>query len=267
MLPRVIATGAAIRLEGPLVFLRRTLEVGLNEAVEVFGGDQRARLGRVAALADDEVTIELLESSAGLALSETKVRFLGEPITFGLGADILGRVFNGVGEVIDGGPPIALQKTLRIDGLPLNPVVRATPHDFIETGITAIDLMNSLVRGQKLPIFSGGGLPHDRMAVEIACNARLRGAGHEDFAIVFAAIGVPCDSADYFRRALRALRGTRARGDVPQSGKRFLDAAAAHAAVRTHRGRVSRLRGRQARARDPHRPHELLRGAAGSRRR
>lgn len=202
MQPKVTVHDAAVRLDGPLLFLRRTLDVGLAEAVEVIGRDGLPRLGRVAALDEEFVTIELLEPSAGLALADTVVRFLGEPIEFGVGPGLLGRVFNGVGKVIDGGPPLAVKKRLRVDGLPLNPVARATPRAFIETGITSVDLMNSLVRGQKLPIFSGGGLPHDRIAVEIAGHARLLGAGHEDFAIVFCGIGVPYTTAEYFRRSL-----------------------------------------------------------------
>jgi V/A-type H+-transporting ATPase subunit B len=151
------------------------------------------------------MTIEVLESTSGLALSDTVVRFFGEPLTFGLSPSILGRVFNGVGQVIDGGPPIAARERRRIEGLPINPVARAGPRDFIETGVTTLDLMNSLVRGQKLPIFSGGGLPHDRLAVEIARHARLRqggGGAGDDFAIVFAGIGVPYDSAEFFRKSL-----------------------------------------------------------------
>ena len=194
--------GAATRLEGPLLFLRRTLEVGLQDAVEVRGHDGSARLGRVAAIDNDIVTIEVLESTAGLTLAGTVVRFFGEPLSFGVAPSILGRVFNGVGRVIDGGPPVAARAHLRIDGLPINPVARAMPRDFIETGITTLDLMNSLVRGQKLPLFSGGGLPHDRLAVDIATHARLRHGESGDFAIVFAGIGVPYDSAEYFRRSL-----------------------------------------------------------------
>ncbi len=193
---------AAIRLQGPLLFLRRTLDMGLNEAVEVRGADGRSRLGRVAALDEEHLTIEVFETTAGLDLAATTVRFFGEPLHFALGPGVLGRVFNGIGQVIDGGPPLAARHSLRIDGLPINPVARAMPRDFIETGITALDLMNSLVRGQKLPIFSGGGLPHDRLAVEIAQHARLRGARQEDFAIVFAGIGIPYDSAEYFRASL-----------------------------------------------------------------
>jgi V/A-type H+-transporting ATPase subunit B len=197
----LVVQGAGTKLDGPLLFLKRTVEVGLNEAVEVIGADNRPRLGRVATLDDEHLVIEVLETTAGLALPQTRVRFLGEPLTFAVGPGILGRVFNGVGQVIDGGPPIAALKPLRIEGLPMNPVERDTPRDFIETGITTIDLMNSLVRGQKLPLFSGGGLPHDRMAVQIAMHARLLTAA-EEFVIVFAGIGLPYESAEYFRRAL-----------------------------------------------------------------
>jgi V/A-type H+/Na+-transporting ATPase subunit B len=202
--------GAASRIEGPLLFLRRTLNVGLADAVQVLGSDGRARLGRIAAIDEQFMTIEVLESTSGLSLEGTVVRLLDEPLRFGVGPGILGRVFNGVGQVIDGGPPVCPHRTVAIDGLPLNPVARAMPRDFIETGVSTLDLMNSLVRGQKLPLFSGGGLPHDRLAVEIASHARLRSAhgsaerasASDDFAIVFAGIGVPYDSAEYFRRSL-----------------------------------------------------------------
>jgi V/A-type H+-transporting ATPase subunit B len=198
---RLTVEGAATRVEGPLLFLRRTLDVALADAVEVRGRDGHARLGRIAAIDERFMTIEVLESTAGLTLQDTVVRFRGEPLQFALGPGILGRVFNGVGQVIDGGPPIAAHRTVPVEGRPMNPVARAVPRDFIETGITTLDLMNSLVRGQKLPLFSGGGLPHDRLAVEIAGHARLRrDAG--DFAIVFAGIGVPFESAEYFRRSL-----------------------------------------------------------------
>ena len=206
MQPRVTVHEAAVKLDGPLLFLRRTLDVGLGEAVEVEGSDGKRRLGRIAALDEQLVTVELLEPGAGLALADTVVRFLGTPIEFGVGPGLLGRVYDGVGQVIDGGPPLAVRERLRVDGLPLNPLARATPRAFIETGITSIDLLNSLVRGQKLPIFSGGGLPHDRIAVEIAGHARLRGearaAAKDEFAIVFCGIGVPHTTAEYFRRAL-----------------------------------------------------------------
>jgi V/A-type H+-transporting ATPase subunit B len=198
----VYASGAATRIEGPLLFLRRTVQASLNEAVEVEDGEGRIRLGRVAALDPDVLTIEVLESTAGLSLEDTRVRFMGEALTFAVGPDLLGRVYDGVGRVIDGGPPISAKETLRIDGLTINPAARAMPEDFIETGISTIDLMNSLVRGQKLPIFSGAGLPHDRLAIQIAHQSRLRDTEVGDFAMVFAAIGVSFDTAERFRRAM-----------------------------------------------------------------
>lgn len=199
---RLIVAGAATRLDGPLLFLRRTVEAGLNEAVEVTGADGRARLGRVATLDEAFMVIEVLETTSGLALPDVRVRFFGEALQFEVGPGLLGRVFNGVGRPVDGGPPVAAAQSLRIEGLPINPVQRDTPRDFIETGVSTIDLMNSLVRGQKLPIFSGGGLPHDRLAAQIALSARLRSALQEDFVIVFAGIGLPYDSAEHFRRTL-----------------------------------------------------------------
>ncbi|MBF0190749.1 MAG: V-type ATP synthase subunit B [Magnetococcales bacterium] len=195
-------TDAVTRIEGPLVFVRRQVEVGLNDAVEVIGTDGRTRLGRVAALDDAFMTIETLDTTSGLSMAGTRIRFIGEPITFALGPGILGRVFDGVGRVADGGPPVAAQIKAPIDGAIINPLRRAKPEDFIETGISGIDVLDSLVRGQKLPIFSGGGLPHNRLAVEIALHARLRSAKEEPFAIVFAGIGVPFDQAERFRHAL-----------------------------------------------------------------
>lgn len=202
MHPLLLVENAALKLDGPLLFLKRTLDVGLGDAVDVRGNDGRARLGRVVAIDQDMLTIEVLESTAGLDLPNTVVRFRGQPLSFALGPGILGRVFNGVGQVIDGGPPIAADGHYPIDGLPFNPVARALPRDFIETGISAIDVLNSLVRGQKLPIFSGGGLPHDRLASEIASHARLRSGNSGEFAIVFCGIGLPFDSAEHFRRSL-----------------------------------------------------------------
>ncbi|MBF0294601.1 MAG: V-type ATP synthase subunit B [Magnetococcales bacterium] len=193
---------AVTRIEGPLVFAQRRVEVGLNEAVEVIGTDGRVRLGRVAAVDETYMTIETLESTSGLTLAGTRIRFVGEPVTFALGPGILGRVFDGVGRVLDGGPPVAAKMRVSIDGAIINPMRRAKPEDFIETGISAIDTLDSLVRGQKLPIFSGGGLPHNRLAVDIALHARLRSGESEPFAIVFAGIGVPYDQAEAFRKSL-----------------------------------------------------------------
>jgi V/A-type H+-transporting ATPase subunit B len=202
MRPELSVQGTATAIEGPLLFLQRNVEVGLNEAVEILSERERPRLGRVAALDQDAMVIEVLESTTGLGLDHIRVRFLGEPLHFALGPGLLGRIFNGVGQPVDSGPPIAALKRLRIDGVPIDPAVRELPRDFIETGVSAIDLMNSLVRGQKLPLFSSGGLPHDRIASEIAQNARLRRGGEEAFAIVFVGIGVSHDTAETFRRAM-----------------------------------------------------------------
>jgi len=203
MYARLIGEDIATRAEGPLLFLRRTVDVGLNESVEVEGADGRMRLGRIAALDEATVTIEVLDDTAGLSLEGTRVRFFGEPLRFQVGPGLLGRIFNGIGRPLDGGPPLAAERALRVEGLPIKPSAREAPSEFLESGFTAIDLMNSLVRGQKLPLFSGGGLPHDRIAVDMACNARLPGrVGDEDFAIVFAGIGIPHDSAEFFRAEL-----------------------------------------------------------------
>ncbi|MEW5790279.1 MAG: V-type ATP synthase subunit B [Pseudomonadota bacterium] len=195
-------TGAAKRIEGPLLFLRRSIAVGLNDAVEVIGADGRARLGRISTLDEKFMTIEVLEPTSGLSIPSTRVRFFGEPIHFSVGPGILGRVFDGVGRPIDGGPPIPAEADLPVEGRAINPALRGVPKDFIQTSITAVDLMNSLIRGQKLPIFSAGGLPHDRIAVEIAGNARLLGSETESFAIVFVGIGISHDTAEHFRHAL-----------------------------------------------------------------
>jgi V/A-type H+-transporting ATPase subunit B len=204
MYARLIGEDIAIRVDGPLLFLQRSVDVGLNEAVEVEGSDGRIRLGRIAALDLETVTVEMLDDTAGMRLAGTRVRFFGEPVRFHVGPGLLGRVFNGIGKPLDGGPPLAARRAFRVDGLPIKPSAREAPREFLETGFSAIDLMNSLVRGQKLPLFSGGGLPHDRIAVDIACNARLpagRGGG-DDFAIVFAGIGIPHASAELFREEM-----------------------------------------------------------------
>jgi V/A-type H+-transporting ATPase subunit B len=201
--PELSVQGAATAIEGPLLFLKRNVEVGLGEAVEVLRSGEPPRLGRIAVLDTDTMVVEVLESTIGLDLYDIRVRFLGEPLHFSLGPGLLGRIFNGVGQPADGGPPVAGKKRLRIDGIPLNPVRRELPKDFIETGFSAIDLMNSLVRGQKLPLFSIGGLPHDRIASEVAQNARLHRASEEGFAIVFVGIGVAHDTAEAFRHAMQ----------------------------------------------------------------
>ena len=189
------------RIEGPLLFLERKVEIGLNAHVEVMGLDGRSRIGRVAALDEQSLVIEVLESTHGLGVRDTLVRVWDEPLLFGVGPGILGRTYDGMGQPTDGGPAVAAVRRMRIDGLTINPVARDLPRDFIETGISAIDLMNSLVRGQKLPLFSGAGLPHDRLATEIVLQSRLRHA-EGTFAVVFVGMGVSHDTAETFRDAM-----------------------------------------------------------------
>lgn len=202
MKPELSTTGTIAAIEGPLLFLKRNVEAALDDAVEVIDGHGRERLGRIVALDEDNLVIELLEATSELSLQGTRVRFRGEPLNFNLGPGILGRIFDGVGRPIDGGPPVAAEVALPIDGRPFNPAERELPRDFIETGVSSIDLMNSLVRGQKLPVFSSGGLPHDRLAAEIARNARLRSQDAGPFAIVFVGIGISFDAAESFRRGM-----------------------------------------------------------------
>jgi len=206
MRPDLTLSGAGLRLEGPLLSLRRDVEVGLNEAVEVIGANGRARNGRIVALDQERLLVEVLEPTADLALRGLRARFHGRPLTCGVGPDLLGRVFDGVGRPIDGGPPVTIVEERPVDGLPINPTARDLPKDFIETGVSAIDLLNSLVRGQKLPLFSAGGLPHGRLAIDITRHARLlrdaADAPGGGFATVFVGIGVSAVAAEEFRRAM-----------------------------------------------------------------
>jgi V/A-type H+-transporting ATPase subunit B len=202
MRSELTVTRAAERIEGPLLFLKRTVNVGLNEALRVRDRDGLERLGRVATLEQDLMIVEVLESTAGLGIRDTTISLLGEPVSFDLGPNLLGRVFDSVGRPLDGQVPVPAVRRMRIDGMTINPARRTLPRDFIETGVTAIDLMNSLVRGQKLPLFSGGCLPHDRLATSIAQRARLRDDTGDAFAVVFAGIGVSHDVAESFRSAM-----------------------------------------------------------------
>jgi V/A-type H+-transporting ATPase subunit B len=147
------------------------------------------------------LVVEVLESTLGLGVRDTRIRIWDEPLLFGVGPGMLGRTYDSIGRTTDGGVPIAAVRRMRIDGLAINPAARALPRDFIETGVSAIDLMNSLVRGQKLPLFSGAGLPHDRLATEIVLQSRLR---HEEgsFAVVFVGMGISHDTAEAFRDAM-----------------------------------------------------------------
>ena len=150
--------------------------------------------------------VQLFENSTGINLSNSKVRFLGRPMELGVSEDMLSRVFDGLGRPIDGGPEILPEKRMDINGLPMNPAARNYPQEFIQTGVSAIDGLNTLVRGQKLPIFSASGLPHANLAAQIARQAKVRGTT-EPFAVVFAAMGITFEEANFFIEKLSQETG------------------------------------------------------------
>ena len=187
-------------ISGPLMVVNKVKGVTYDELVEVELHDGSVRRGQVLEVNGDTAVVQLFESAAGINLADAKVRFLGHPLQLGVSGDMLGRVFNGMGQPIDGGPDILPEEYRDINGLPMNPAARDYPNEFIQTGVSTIDGLNTLVRGQKLPIFSGNGLPHDKLAAQIVQQASLGEDSDEKFAIVFAAMGVKYDVAEFFRR-------------------------------------------------------------------
>ena len=182
---------------GPLVLVGEVSGVKYEELVELELADGSIRLGKVLEVTKDTALVQLFEGTSGIAVSSSKVRFLGKGMEIGVSPDILGRVFNGMGKPIDGGPKIIPDKMLDINGSPFNPCARTYPSEFIQTGISAIDGLNTLVRGQKLPIFSGFGLPHSELAAQIARQSSVLGKD-EKFAVVFGAIGITFEEASFF---------------------------------------------------------------------
>ncbi len=190
-------------LSGPLLFVENVQQVGYNEVVELHGSDGLIRRGQVLEVNRNRAVVQVFVGTRGLDLTRTKARFTGDVAQLGVSLEMLGRMFNGSGEPNDGGPPIVPEIRLDINGQPINPWARDHPVEFIQTGISAIDGLNTLVRGQKLPIFSGFGLPGGELAAQIAAQAEVRGSG-EAFAVVFAAIGIPHHEAAVFRRSFEA---------------------------------------------------------------
>lgn len=182
---------------GPLMLVDKVSDAAYDELVEIETQAGEIRRGRVLEINGDKALIQLFENSAGINLKESKVRFLGKSLDLALSLDMLGRVFDGLGRPKDGGPRIIPEKRADISGEPINPVQRDYPSEFIQTGISAIDGLNTLVRGQKLPIFSGSGLPHARLAAQIARQAKVLGTEGK-FAVVFAAMGITFEEADFF---------------------------------------------------------------------
>lgn len=189
-------------ISGPLVVVEQVREVHYDELVEVETADGKVRRGRVLEASTGRALVQIFEGTSGLDVAGSRVRFLGKVLEIPVSPDILGRIFDGAGNPIDGGPRIIPEKRLDINGSPINPFARAYPSEFIQTGISGIDCMNPLVRGQKLPVFSGAGLPHAQLAAQIARQATVL-TGSEPFAVVFAAMGITFEEADYFMTDFR----------------------------------------------------------------
>lgn len=187
---------------GPLMLVKDVENVTYDELGEIILPSGEKRLCRVLEINGPNALVQLFESSTGINLKESTVKFLGRGIELAVSPDILGRVFDGMGRPKDGGPEIIADKRMDINGLPMNPAARDYPSEFIQTGVSAIDGLNTLVRGQKLPIFSASGLPHADLAAQIARQAKVRG-GEGNFAVVFAAIGITYEEADFFASDFR----------------------------------------------------------------
>ena len=187
---------------GPLMLVKGVEGVKYNEMGEIILADGETRRCRVLEVDGPNVLVQLFEDSTGINLSNSKVRFLGRSMELGVSEDMLGRVFDGMGRTIDDGPEILPDRRMDINGLPMNPAARAYPSEFIQTGVSAIDGLNTLVRGQKLPIFSASGLPHSQLAAQIAIQAKVRGTD-EPFAVVFAAMGITFEEAHFFEESFR----------------------------------------------------------------
>ena len=187
-------------INGPLVVLEGVQNAAYDEIVEMTVGGKEKKLGRIIEVYKGKAIIQVFEGTEGMALRNTHTRLTGHPMEIAVSESMLGRTFNGIGEPIDGLGDIVSDVKLDINGKPLNPVTREYPRNYIRTGISAIDGLTTLIRGQKLPIFSGNGLPHDQLAAQIVQQASLGDDSDEEFAIVFAAMGVKYDVAEYFRR-------------------------------------------------------------------
>ena len=186
------------QIAGPLVFVEKTDPVAYGELVSVKLSDGSMKRGEVLDTSDDIVVVQIYEGTTGID-RDASVRFLGETMKMPVSKDMLGRILTGAGDPLDGGPAITPEKKLDIVGAAINPWARDSPSDFIQTGISTIDCMNTLVRGQKLPIFSGSGLPHNDLALQIARQAKVRGE-NEEFAVVFIAMGITNEEKQMFMK-------------------------------------------------------------------
>lgn len=187
------------KVEGPLIILEGVREAVFGEVVDIETEGQGHKKGKVVQIDGERVIVQVFEGTSGISLNNTSVAFTGKPMEISLSRDILGRTFNGIGEPIDGAGFYS-DKKYDVNGRPINPVGRKYPRNYIETGISAIDGLTTLVRGQKLPLFSGEGLPHNELAAQIVKQARITGADESNFAVVFAAMGIKHDEAAFFRK-------------------------------------------------------------------
>ncbi|HAU86709.1 MAG TPA: V-type ATP synthase subunit B [Lachnospiraceae bacterium] len=187
-------------INGPLIVLEGVQDASYEEIVEFTVDKKQKKLGRIVEVYEDKAVIQVFEGTEEMSLKNTHTKLTGHPMEIALSEDILGRVFNGLGQPIDGLDPIVSDDKRNVNGLPLNPCTREYPRNYIHTGISAIDCLTTLIRGQKLPIFSGNGLPHDELAAQLVKQASLGDDSDEEFGIVFAAMGVKHDVAEFFRR-------------------------------------------------------------------
>jgi len=195
------------QIKGPLIFVERISEVAYNEIVEITDPDGEMRLGQVLEVDGQRCMLRIFLGTTGLDLVRTRARFTGDVARLDVSLSMLGRVLDGSGQPMDGGPAIIPEESLDINGMPINPFVRTHPSEFIQTGVSAIDGLNTLTRGQKLPIFSGAGLPANELAAQITAQARIAGGagkGGEPFAVVFAAMGITHREAAFFMDQFRA---------------------------------------------------------------
>ncbi|KDR94783.1 V/A-type H+-transporting ATPase subunit B [Peptoclostridium litorale DSM 5388] len=188
------------KIEGPLIMLSGIEGVSYGEIIDIIVDGSEKRSGKVVKIDKDVVIAQVFEGTSGISTRNSSVHFTGNPLQIPLSREVLGRVFDGVGRPIDGGPVIYTKEHYNVNGNPINPVSREYPRNFVQTGISAIDCLTTLIRGQKLPIFSGNGLPHNELAAQIVKQARISADVQENFAIIFAAMGVKHDDADYFKK-------------------------------------------------------------------
>lgn len=191
------------KIQGPMIIVSNTEGVSYDEMVDVIVDEKQKRKGKVVKIDGDRIEIQMFESTLGMSVDNSLITFTGSPLKINLSKEILGREFNGLGEPIDGMGGIYSKKAYNVNGRPMNPVARRYPRNYIETGISAIDCLTTLIRGQKLPIFSGSGMPHNELAAQIIRQAEIRDEGGGEFAVVFAGMGIKHDDADFFRKSFR----------------------------------------------------------------